>query len=278
MKYDFGQLWKWKNILEQFALSDANTTGITFVRIMTNYHFPDGDNWIVPPLWVGGVHPVDYNEYEHWYALRNILMVAATDAYGTADALPHLLPLLGIPVDAVGLILWHDRRPTRLFVGKETADISTSSQNTVNETGQPPNVQPSGPQAPESPDGNEKNIEHSGDPEAGSTTSPPNQQSISAIQPPKQESDNTPAPQNNISETSLDKPDTGQLKGSTAAVRAPSGTAEEIRPESQERGNSAAPSETGPAGWTIIAIAGLAGLAALALVIFMGVRIARRRS
>ena len=132
VKYDFGQLWKWIKILEKFALSDANTTGITFVELITNYHFPDAANWLVPPLWVGGMRPIDYNEYEHRHALRNILMVAATDAYGTADALPHLLPLLGIPVDAVGLILWHDRRPIRLFAGKETAGISTGSQNTVN--------------------------------------------------------------------------------------------------------------------------------------------------
>ena len=53
VKYDFGQLWKWKNTLERFALSDANTTGITFVRIVVNHDFTNADNWLVPPLWVG---------------------------------------------------------------------------------------------------------------------------------------------------------------------------------------------------------------------------------
>ena len=229
-------------------------------------------------VWVGGVRPVDYNEYEHWHALRNILMVAATDAYGTADALPHLLPLLGIPVDAVGLILWHDRKPTRMFLVKETADIPTGSQDTVNETVQPPNVQPSGPQAPESPEGDAKSEEHSGGPDASSPKSPPNQQLTLATQSPTRESDNPPAPQNNVSETSPGKPTTEDLTVSPAGVRAPSGIAEEIHPDGQETGNNAVPSETGPSGWTIIAIAGLAGLTALALVIFMGVRIARHRS
>ena len=272
--HDFGQLWKWKTILERFALSHANTIGITFVQIETNlniaYTAP-----IIPPLWVGGIRPVDYGSTvfdTDWHALRNILVIATSDSYRTADALPHLLPLLGIPTDAVGLILYHDRFPSRIFTTEEEPDIPRDSQSIANETNQSPNGQTTG-------------VEHSNNIETSSPTPSIEEQPAPATQQLNQETDNRPVPQHSITETTPSDPTTKPLQESPSDIRPPSGvtekgrstqnplaavqppdkiaatippqsgTAEEGQPDGQETGNSPAPSETGNSQWTVIAIA-----------------------
>ena len=283
-------------ILERFALSDANTIGITFVQIDTNHELQYAANWFVPPLWVGGIRPVDYGFDTDWHALRNILVIATSDSYRTADALPHLLPLLGIPTDAVGLILWHERRPSRMFTLEEKLNIPKDSQSTINETN-------------ESPNGETKGTEHSNNNETSSPTPSIEEQPASAIQQLNRETDNQPVPLDNTTETRPNKPAADQQKESPADVRSSSGVikdsrpdvqepsktsdqqkespadvgppsrvTKENRPDGQETSNSPAPSETGNSQWVIIAVAGLAGLIALGLVTFLGFRLTGRRS
>ena len=241
VKYNFGQLWKWMTILERFALSDANTIGITFVQIDTNHELQHAVDWIVPPLWVGGIRPVDYGDTvfdTDWHALRNILAIATSDSYRTADALPHLLPLLGIPTDAVGLILWHERRPSRMFTLEEKLDIPKDSQSTINETN-------------ESPNGETKGTEHSNNTETSSPTPSVKEQPASAIQQLNRETDNQPVPLDNITETRPNKPAADQQKESPADVRSSSGVIKDSRPDVQEPSKTSdqqkeSPADVGP--------------------------------
>ena len=61
-------------------------------------------------MWVNDVQPVRSDD---WANIREILIVWAMDPEVAAAALDDLLPLLGIPVDAVGLVGHDDATPVR---------------------------------------------------------------------------------------------------------------------------------------------------------------------
>ena len=115
VKYDFGQLWRWSVILDRFALSAGNTIGIVgaIVNINTDAHATFLGGKLV---WMNGVEPAGVDEsrsHRAWPKVRNILVVYALDPDRVASALPELLPLLGIPIDAVGLVAHADATPMR---------------------------------------------------------------------------------------------------------------------------------------------------------------------
>ena len=96
VKYDYGQLWRWATILDRFAVSSGNTIGILGGRVSTN-RYGIGDK----------VFPLDSLELADALdssTVRDTVAIDALDAGLVAEALPELLPLLGIPVDAVGVI------------------------------------------------------------------------------------------------------------------------------------------------------------------------------
>ena len=106
IKYDFGQLWRWNVILDRFALSAGNTVGINGAHIGENIGAHGDDGHLV---WMNGVEPA---EGDDWLSKRRqILIVGAWDPHLAAQALPKLLPLLGIPFDAVGLVEHDYRKP-----------------------------------------------------------------------------------------------------------------------------------------------------------------------
>ena len=94
--YSLEDMWRWAVVLNRFAVSSGNTIGITGARVGLNGHsyeqavFPL-DN--MPELVSGGASEE-----------RETVHVSALDPQRVADALPTLLPQLGIPVDAVGVI------------------------------------------------------------------------------------------------------------------------------------------------------------------------------
>ena len=115
VKYDFGQLRRWSVILDRFALSAGNTIGIVgaIVNINTDAHATFLGGKLV---WMNGVEPAGVDEsrsHRAWPKVRNILVVYALDPDRVASALPELLPLLGIPIDAVGLVAHADATPMR---------------------------------------------------------------------------------------------------------------------------------------------------------------------
>ena len=95
VKYDFGELWRWKTVLQRFAVSAGNTIGILDARVSANHH-STGDHL----LYLNGLSQVEFPSA----ARRETIMVDAHDLQRVAGGLPSLLPLLGIPVDAVGIV------------------------------------------------------------------------------------------------------------------------------------------------------------------------------
>ncbi len=106
VKYDYQELWRWQLILNRFALSSGNTIGITGAVVSDNRDWYDEAVFPLSSLTVAdGDAYSDFRETVHVWAL---------DAQRVAKALPTLLPLLGIPVDAVGVIGRFSSKPVPL--------------------------------------------------------------------------------------------------------------------------------------------------------------------
>ena len=99
MKYDYRELWRWATVLKRFAVSAGNTMGIVDAQVLSNV-FSDG-LYVHGVAWAGesGVWASGAAHPAH---VRETIAVHARDLQRVADGLPALLPLLGIPVDAVG--------------------------------------------------------------------------------------------------------------------------------------------------------------------------------
>ena len=121
VEYDFGQLWKWSQILDRFALSAGNTVGITGGHIGPNIKA-----YGTALVWMNGVEPAGEDHSKS----RQILIVSAYDPHLAAPALPGLLPQLGIPADVLGLVVHDDHSPYWLSVPLGTDTLV----DTVSET------------------------------------------------------------------------------------------------------------------------------------------------
>ena len=93
VKYDFEELWRWAEILDRFSLSAGNTIGIRSADVSWSSR-PGPHGILLGDL----VPPLDSPDR------RETIRVGAQVPQRVADALPTLLPLLGIPVDAVGQV------------------------------------------------------------------------------------------------------------------------------------------------------------------------------
>ena len=101
VKYDFGQMWRWSEILNRFALSAGNTIGIKGAEISINSSAHVGDTVFLQGLrdWGG-----NWDDGDAVARIRATVGAGALDVEAVVEALPELLPLLGIPVDAVGVV------------------------------------------------------------------------------------------------------------------------------------------------------------------------------
>ncbi len=101
VKHGFGELLRWSVILDRFAYVSGNTIGIMGAQVSTNHGWPG-------VLHVSGSAPQIPDELppsvDRDSLLRDTILVWAVDPQMVADALPELLPQLGIPTDAVGVI------------------------------------------------------------------------------------------------------------------------------------------------------------------------------
>ena len=104
VKYDKGELKRWAEILNRFALSAGNTIGITRAEVGNNGGGHSGQDPVYP---LDSLQPAPEDAYGpiKSYLRTTILVRGSTDSQQIADALPTLLPLLGIQVDAVGVVL-----------------------------------------------------------------------------------------------------------------------------------------------------------------------------
>ena len=99
VKYGPVELAKWAVILDRFALSGGNTIGVTAAEVDFNTIRDEQ----LDPMWpLDSLRPANEDAFSE---LRKTIVVWGMNSQRIADALPTLLPLLGIPVDAVGLVL-----------------------------------------------------------------------------------------------------------------------------------------------------------------------------
>ena len=95
VKYDYKQFWQWSVVLDRFAISSSNTIGITGAHVGEN-----GGGYEVTIFPLNDLQDAG----ENTSSLRETIHVWAIDPQRVVDALPTLLPLLGIPIDAVGVV------------------------------------------------------------------------------------------------------------------------------------------------------------------------------
>ena len=99
VKYDYGEYWRWAVILDRFIHSPGNTLGMVAVRIDYNVAGPRGTI-----REVSGLQNVTSgrNEPEN---IRISLHILTVELATTLANLPQLLAQLGIPNDAVGIVI-----------------------------------------------------------------------------------------------------------------------------------------------------------------------------
>ena len=111
VRYDFGQLWRWSVILNRFSVSPGNTVGIVRAKVDLNYAMYEDSR----DVWMNGAEPSALSGYSD---VRNILHVYVLDTDAAVAAFPELLPQLGIPTDAVGLVVPVRMVPIRVQLAK----------------------------------------------------------------------------------------------------------------------------------------------------------------
>ncbi len=117
VKYDYEELWRWSVILDRFGVSSGNTIGILGGRVHENWEAYDGGEAVYPLSEVPeAVRRPELGGVRHPGDLRTTLHVMTYELHRTVDALPVLLPLLGIPVDAVGVVIESKPKPFAITV------------------------------------------------------------------------------------------------------------------------------------------------------------------
>ena len=101
VKYDYRDLWRWAIVLDRFAVSAANTIGVISALVWWNQEY-SGGLVVYPEVFLNGLSGVTENQPAD--ILETIMVDTRGDQQVVVDALPALLPLLGIPVDAVGVV------------------------------------------------------------------------------------------------------------------------------------------------------------------------------
>ena len=125
VKYSFPDLWKWGMILDRFAKSRGNTIGILSANNHNTGTAAFGRSQlglyrdVETGVWREGQGTSDLS------LIRETVSISALDPYVVRDALPVLLPQLGIPIDAVGFI---SQRPQKRQQIDTNVDTSSSSE------------------------------------------------------------------------------------------------------------------------------------------------------
>ena len=103
VNHDYGELWRWSVILDRFANSAGNTIGITGAGVSQNFRANPtfGDLFTA-----AGPGPATLDEWGYVVGstVRDGIVIVALVPQLVVDALDELLPLLGIPQDAVYLV------------------------------------------------------------------------------------------------------------------------------------------------------------------------------
>ena len=291
VKYDLGQLWRWNVILDRFARSASNTVGILGAQVGINYEAYTSESLV----WLNGVAPAERNEWgKDWSTVRNILIVWTLDKAATVAALPGLLPELGIPADAVGLVARSRTTPIRSNpLGPEPVDMPGPASKTEIEVSKSQTVSTDSAGSKVSSPPKETYVEEAQQTDsAGSkVSSPPKetyveeaQQTDSAGLETDTGTGSVAAGAKTVSETSAErKPQSGSV------VMPTGGAVSDVQARASETDRVASDSDVSPAGamasstsaismWALIGVAGAVALVAVGSAVFVGARVARRRT
>lgn len=112
VKHNRGELRRWVEILNRFALSTSNTVGLYEATIDDNKDAKEFEV-VFTSAGPGPARMTEDGRYD-LSKVRTTILLVGFNAHRLANALPTLLPLLGIPTDAVGVVgMWKD--PERYF-------------------------------------------------------------------------------------------------------------------------------------------------------------------
>ena len=120
VKYSYEELWRWQLLLERFAVSSGNTIGITGADVVTNVT----DYWVADNIvyLLSELQEADRNSFADFR--ETIAVYTSHDADQVTSLLPILLPQLGIPGDAVGILMQSSPTPPDIVV----ADIEIAGE------------------------------------------------------------------------------------------------------------------------------------------------------
>ena len=252
VRYDFGELWRWSVVLERFALSAGNTVGITGAEVVINGtgHGFNED----PRVWLNGVEPLRRDSTgsgDDPDTVRTILMVWAVDPHLAAEALPELLPELGIPADAVGVVKHDNTTPVILR-------YASGLQSLVGRVG----------------------TNSEGEPISIDTTMdyyPPPRTKSAAVQPPDASEtgqDNATAPD----QKSISPPASGEQARSEPKATTSDTERSDTRELNRQTAGDVTSSGSTNSPWILMGVAGVLALAVAGSIVLFGVRLARRRA
>ena len=122
VKYSWDELEHWAEILNRFATSRGNTIGIMLTVVASNRWGSSSAIWPMDNLGPARKGWIGYDPA----SIRETIVVTGFNARRIANALPTLLPLLGIPVDAVGIIDTQPRRGSTYAVLDVLPDRGTA--------------------------------------------------------------------------------------------------------------------------------------------------------
>lgn len=123
VKYSWEELARWAEILDRFATSRGNTIGIMRAMVGKNSWGSTTAVWTTDNLRRASKDSFAYYDPS---SIRKTIAVIGFDAQRIAVALPTLLPLLGIPVDAVGIVdtEW---RGSNVYAGHEVLSLDADT-------------------------------------------------------------------------------------------------------------------------------------------------------
>ena len=136
VKYNYADLRRYETILNRFASSRGNTVGIVDAQLSDNTRFYGGDTALWTP---NGPGPAEEDEQGYYNAatIRSTILVRALDTQKAFNALPQLLPTLGIPLEAVGAVHWADPGRDGHVQGYGVTDDLVYTRDSLLPPGQP---------------------------------------------------------------------------------------------------------------------------------------------
>ena len=287
VKYDFGELWRWSVILDRFAFSAGNTVSIVGGEVSINSPF-----YSERPrhLWMNDVEPAGQDEWGTLNAeLREILIVWALDHELAAEALPDLLPALGIPVDAVGLVAGTSLGVRAMISIAPLAASEEVTVTTVTVSNSPSEAAAS--QTDTSPDTNSepesRTVPAAAEADRQDDTAKPRQQAVAADSSGKAAGSSVTPKTTETDQDSRATPDQQSVSAPTSGEQAVSEVMAKTSSETDRRdtrelnqqtaGDVTSPRSTNPP-WVLMGVVGSVILALAVSAILLGVRLARQRA